>query len=349
MADNERIEYDPEAVLEFIDEHFEPYKKNHHGELVLRCPFCEGGQHEEISFNINLDSGVARCWRANKCAYAGTVVHMVKEYLGCDWDTAYNICGGQAPEDLDEILGILARAKGALRPSDFNPEKFKEQTVIDVFPKNAVPVYETDKFDEVVNWIQNWRWFDYDRFEESHDLYISKYTHRFQGRVIFKVQTNNNRAYLAYAYEDGVEPKTLNPPGEILSKMLYNYNEAKLAKVVFVVEGIFDAARLIERGLFPVAIFGCNLSVEQIFLLSETKAEEIVICLDNGAERLAYDMAKEMAEYIDDKTISVMEIDVPDADPDDLAEDGFWRCFKKRRRLLRKKDRLDSLVHDLGV
>jgi hypothetical protein len=352
-----KIEYDKDAVMTFIDGHFGEYTYDNRGQLHLMCPFCNGGQHEERSFYINLDSGVANCYRANKCAFKGTVIFMIKEYLACDWNTAYEIGGGVAPESIDEILGMLNQAKGAFTALDLGYD-FAYQDRVLVMPRGAVPVEESEQFDAVMDWLYYVRGYDPDEFLYSHTLLSVPGQERFSGRVLFKVESDNNYAYQAYTYDKelafefdqnlGIKDvkdvrKTLNPPGEVLSKLLYNYNWVKRASTVFITEGIFDAARVMEHGFHPVCIFGVNISSQQALLLSDLPADEIVVCLDAGTEKVGMKVIEMLNRFCGAKKLSLMNIDVPNADPDNLAYEDFERCFLRRRSVIRTQDSIEML------
>lgn len=338
------IEYDPIAVLDFVEDHFGEYTSNAAvDEMVLMCPFCHGGQHEEISFNINLEKGAARCWRAT-CDWRGTVVKMIRDYLDCDWDTAYKIAGGTPPEDIDEILAVLNSAQGALSTLNFGME-YSHMGRIDVWPHGTIPFEDSDQYGDICDWLYYERGYDPDRFCLEHDVYVCPEYDRFDRRALFMVRTNNQIAYQAYAYDKEVQPKTLNPPGAVLSRMLYNYDEVKTAATVFICEGIFDAARLIEQGFYAVCVFGANLSITQAFLLADLPAEELCVCLDNGADDKAMEMLKKLRKVCgEQKKLSLVSIDVEGADPDSLHEDDFARCFLKRRHVTRAQDSIDFLL-----
>lgn len=358
-----KIDYDTEAVQSFVDSHFGEYTHDNRGQLHLTCPFCRGGQHEEISFYINLESGVANCYRANKCNWKGTVVLMIKDYLGCDWNTAYEIAGGIAPDSIDEILGILNQAQGAFTALDIGYD-MAYQSMVQVMPRGAVPLEESDILDEVCDWLYSYRGYDPDEFLYLHELFAVPGQQRFMGRVLFKVGTGENYAYQAYTYdreaafefdqtlgikEVGSVRKTLNPPGEVLSRLLYNYNHVTRANIVFITEGIFDAARLIERDFSAVCVFGVNLSTQQALLLNDLPAQELVVCLDAGTftdeKSPAYKMLEKLKRFCGSKKLSVLDIDVPNADPDNLAEDDFLRCFIRRRHVITSHDAVDQLAN----
>ncbi len=333
----EQIKFDPAAVMAFINDNLEILDTKG-SELITKCPFCGGGKSEEISFNINPSKGTARCWRAVKCGYKGTIVHFVKNYLDTDWRTAYGIVAGKEPDDIDAIIGILTRAeKSLLKGPDKSPSDI--QGVISSWPSGTTPLWDSPHLGDVYDWIDGRR-YDADEFVDSHQLFTCDRP-RYAGRVLFKVETNKDKAYLAYAYDSEVAPKTLNPHGAVLSRMLYNYNYVQGADTLFVVEGIFDCARLMSWDFYAVAIFGVNLSSRQAVLLDALPASEIVVCLDHGAEQAAKDMVRKLSRFTG-KRLSVMFLE--QGDPDDAWEEDFEEAYLKRRRFLRQSDKDRAIV-----
>lgn len=116
---------------------------------------------------------------------------------------------------------------------------------------------------------------------ELFPVYFSK-AKFLHDRAVFKIETNNSYAWLAYALHSKIEPKTLNPVGSVLSYMLGGYNYVSDdAKPLLIVEGLFDMFRCLLRGYNAVCSFSNKLSARQVFLLNESKATEIVFCYDS--------------------------------------------------------------------
>ena len=341
-----KIPYDRDLAKQFIKDHFNDYIVTSRGgghEWEMMCPFCKGGRKEEVSFNINLRRGVAQCWRAAKCGWTGSFVFFVKNYLDCGWATAYKIAGGEAPADIDELIGFLNKINVNIDKETF---VFREPEVY-AWVENAIPIGESESYGDVLTWLEWDRGYDPILFADMHELYVTPYSGYYEDRAIFRITTNDRVAFLAYAMKP-MERKTLNPTGEILSNMFYNYDGVQEASTVFLVEGIFDAARLMSYDFPAIASFGLRVSSEQIFLLAELSAAEIVICFDNGCDHIAQDLIKKIAPFMKDKTISYMSIKQKDADPDDLSEEEFLKAYINRSRyLVSDQDRINNLL--LGI
>jgi hypothetical protein len=249
---------------------------------------------------------------------------MVKELLGVDYPKALEIVSIGSGDD--EILSALLGQRGPDMFADIVEPSAKIEAWVDSFEK----IEDIDKFPTVAEWIEG-RNYDPYKFLEQHDLYYPIQEGRFEDRVIFRIETNYNHAYLGYGIHPEVKPKTMNPPKVKLTNMLYNYNDCGFSKVVFVCEGIFDSARLKYYGLSAVSIFGSVISETQNHLISRMRAEEIVICLDNGLYNKSLNFARKLADISTGKTISVIDIEREGADPDELSEDELLYYFSRRK------------------
>jgi hypothetical protein len=302
------------------------------------CPFCHGGPRQEVSFDVNIDKGVVRCWRAASCNYRASAAWFISEILEISYTEAVDYLMG----DLSDPEKLLAHFE------DFQDElharyETREHELFDdngeVWHGHFKPLVQTGALPRVKEWLEG-RGYDPDQFIEDHELYWPDQYYRnkdgipiWKDRVVFKVSSLDRVAYLAYAISPDVQPKTRNPPGGVLSSMLYNYNHVQDAQTVFVCEGIFDAARLKSWGVFAVSLFGLSMSERQIYLFSKLKAHEIVFCLDNGTMDVAVKMAKELEPFSGARVISILNIGREGADPDDLTEDEFLHFYSKRKYL----------------
>jgi hypothetical protein len=292
-------------------------------EYRITCPFCRGGNSQEVSFDINLDSGVARCWRAS-CGYRASAAWMVKELLQVPYPQALDIVGGE-PSEENIMTSLILATDGT--SNIFIPTKFQP---IEAWEQSFRKINSIKDYPEIFDWISSRNYCPYD-FEAKHDLYFPEQEGRFYGRVIFKISTLDSWAYLGYRFRNNVEPKTMNPKGVKLSDMLYNYNDARDGKILFVCEGIFDTARLKSWGYNAVSIFGSSVSDRQNYLLSRTKSDEIVFCMDSGTVNKALGFANSLANVCRNKRISVIDILEEGADPDSISENDFIDYYNKRK------------------
>jgi DNA primase len=292
-------------------------------EYRTTCPFCKGGDSREVSFDINLDSGVARCWRAS-CGYRASAAWMVKELLEIPYPQALEIVGGQVSDDdiISSLILATEENHHGIITRRFDP--------IEAWEESFVKINSIEDYPEIFNWITSRDYCPY-KFEEQHDLYYPEQEGRFYGRVIFKISTLDSWAYLGYRFKQIVEPKTMNPKGVRLSEMLYNYNEARSGRALFVCEGIFDTARLKSWGYSAVSIFGSSVSERQNYLLSRVKSDEIIFCMDNGTLEKSMAFANSLANVCRNKRISVMDLKREGSDPDSIGEEEFIEYYNDRK------------------
>lgn len=335
MKDRTLSKREKKNLENFIDDNFDHIDRGRHPEIRVFCPFCGGGPRNDFSFDINLEKGVARCWRAENCAWKGSVESMFMDYYDIEFDQAEEILKGEKISEAGEMRGYLNQVKQSILEDD-NGEYMslltEEEEQIDEWVQSAIPVSLSEKYQEICEWLDQERGYDAEEFLDHHSLFTPHKKSRVGGYVLFQVRTKHHRSYQAYAYSPETEPKVLAPKGYILPRFLYNYNSAEENElgVVFVTEGIFDAARLISWGLPAVCVFGTDVSEEQHSHLADIDKEEVCFCFDNGAAGNAKLEAGHLAKMVGDKDISVMKIEQEGVDPDELEQDQFIEYFENR-------------------
>lgn len=347
---------------------FPNIKEREYGkEYIFLCPFCEGGSSGEISFNVNVDKGTARCWRAS-CNFGGSVEWFIHKYLDIPYKQAHELVHGDEEltlESVDKDLDLIEE--------DIDRQFYESMQKITSGTKNynesawvegSEPIEDSDSeiVSRFINWIHR-RGYDYENFVDMHNIYIPPQQGVMEDRVLFEVLTEGNRAYQAYSLDES-DLKTLNPGGGILSsKMLYKYDLcAKIKpKRVFVCEGIFDVARILSFGFAAVCGFGVYLSKRQTNLLSNLNVDEIVICFDHIKSDDQHDGVKEeiandLMDSVLDKDISIMDIneenylgdDFKDGtDPDDLTKEQFLEYWKNRRKVVDDSKLLEHTLSEM--
>lgn len=197
-------------------------------------------------------------------------------------------------------------------------------------PDNFTKIVSVKDYPNVFEWLEG-RKYDPLEFEKDHDLYYPVQEGIFKDRVVFKVETYYNYAYQAYRISDDLDLKVFTPKEVKLTNLLYGYNRIVTSDdVLFVVEGIFDVARLLTWRFNAVAVMSCAVSDRQNKWLQDTFASEIVLCFDNGMFNKAFKFAKRLKALCPDKEISVMNIEKGGADPDDLGGKEFFSYYLNR-------------------
>lgn len=311
-------------------------KENHMGaEYRFKCPFCQGGRSGELSFDINIEKGAAHCWRA-KCGWSGTSSWFVSQILNISPKEAYDFLSGDIDVSIETLMAEVEGLQAAIQDRFSLPDEVMSANSYNAFWESSEFLFESDKEEIVCNWIQG-RGYDVDKFLQHHEVFIPPSLPDWEGYVAFVVETNISRTYLLYLYDlsrlSPKNPKTRNPPGDVLSSMLYNYNNIiNSDKPLFIVEGFFDAARLISWGYNAVCTFGTNMSDYQAYLISRTKASEVCVMYDNGADKYAKKAVSKLAGHCYEKEITRLHIDKKDGDPDSITEQEFFRYYTKRTR-----------------
>lgn len=169
----------------------------------------------------------------------------------------------------------------------------------------------------------------------------------FKGRSIFPIECDGNKTFLAYDVKGFSRQKVLHAEGGFTtSECLYLYDWFKdSTKPLFVVEGTFDALRIVQLGYHANALFSTHVSDSHIYLLSKTNARELIFIWDSDVseERLRKKVFDRLYDGLD-KTFSYILLD--SGDPDDLVKADFKNYIKNRikyNKLVNLKRRLDSL------
>ena len=136
----------------------------------------------------------------------------------------------------------------------------------------------------------------------------------YRRRLIVPVYMHERLVSFQARYMKRVPPagvkKSVFPKGVKTGRMLYNFDVARTRKRIVVVEDPFSAMHV---GRSAVATFGTSLSSEQLGLLVQSAAEELVILWDRDAIKKAYGLVAALSEFY-----SVKVVELPDArDPDE--------------------------------
>lgn len=339
---------DEKKVLQWLQEEFDAKpdqsKKN---EFYFHCPFCDKKkQHKDYAFNLEKMKG--HCWRgfSPECESGHNIFSLVALY--------YDIEYRKACVFVDKNLQIgnkIALFKKKLR--GLNEE------IIDLssdygnvhwdIPRESIEIWK----EESKNGRRCMKWLLKERKIPPEVIYMLKPVtlidgyegrrwSRHVGRVFFPVISDDNRGWLSYfvGKPGKNDKKTLNPPGSILSNMLFLYdNYRRSTEPVLICEGIFDALRMFIFGYNAVAVFGTNISDAQISLLNQLPSEEVVVCLDADASETHFDKKKgvwtsktlRLAKVLSEsffKKVSFMKLKF--GDPDEQTFSDVQECFNHR-------------------
>lgn len=329
-------------------------------EYVANCPFCD---HKENhwDYTINVNKKIMNCWRGfdPRCESGHNILTLISLYYDISLKKAQEFIKKKFQTE-DSILRIKKRLK------NLDQDRIlyvADDRVVWPIPKEANPLLKSSGPDakKAIDWLLNTRQIPMEMIKELNPYYLNKETNvdfklkKYHGRVFFDIKSDGNSAWLAYSTRKKStkkNPKTMNPPGRILSSMLFLYDYyIDSHKPVLLNEGYFDSLRLFLFDYNALAGFGTTISAEQIDLLNRLPTNEIVVCYDPDATALkqdkkgkwtsrAYRTAKILSNhYFGD--VSVMELKREDPDRSSYREVKI--AYKNRRRFGDRLWRLKKL------
>lgn len=344
-------------VVEFVERHIDPEDmEEFYGitgepdqEIKFVCPFCSGGNRRRKCFDLNITKGVARCWRADSCGWRGSVYKFASDLTGITTKEAWHLF---QTNDYDPN-SLVAAVHSAMRVREHQRESTNIEFPVDAFP--SIPLSESPIKSKVYKWIERRgfdpEWFDANChiFAPDKGLSLSDEYHS-RGRVVFNVESLDGCGFQLYTYDSDLQSlKTHNPEGKVLSRLLYNYNDTLDDDyVLFITEGIFDAARIKSYNLSSVCIFGVVIHPMQIYLIEQSNVEEICICLDNGTYKESMEILN-LLEQSTSKKISYMNLKGKGEDPDNISFDKFERYFEERQVFDRNSKSVENMLKELSL
>lgn len=327
------------------------YKKN---EFQFNCPWCDGKEnHRDYTFNIIKQEG--HCWRGfdENCESGHSLLVFVSFYYRISFKEAKELIKNKF-----ESENSLHRIKSKIKEFKHNRQlEVENEPIVWDLPRGVESILHPRSAGarKALAWLRVVRKIPDEAIELLSPQYagtgISKRLVKHYGRVFFPVMSAGNRAWLSYSMgkkHTKKNPKTRNPPGSILSQMLFLYDFYKQSEEpLLLCEGIFDALRLFLFGFNAVALFGTTVSEAQMELINMLPTKEVVVCLDVDATKpkknkqgkwtsKAFKLARELRDYYIGDT-SLMRIHAPKGssnpekyDPDLLSYDRAMMFFEQR-------------------
>lgn len=303
-------------------------------EYVITCPFCGKAK----KFYANLTTGSAKCFSASCPQYGriNNIRQFFSVYLSISRVEANKLVDSKLSSQNVVSIGnniLQSYSKESVQKIS----KDMESSIINVFPDGATRVRVGNKYYSAwlkeirkPNWNAEWFLNRFPIYEVPAGNYAT--------RAIFEITTKKNRAFLAYKTNPRHTIKTLNPEGNVLSRMLFNYNDLdKSQDTLFVCEGIFSASRVIRAGYNAVCTFGVNMSETQAVLINQTEFPRIIFLYDYGALDAAIKNSSRIVGKLDCRGKQYFATQVPfydeiegkdgsterkGLDPDDLGTKG---------------------------
>lgn len=279
-------------------------------EMRVDCPFCDARQGRADTkqhLYVNVNSLVAHCFR---CNWSGNHISLIMNMTGCSYAEA--ILEVEQPKPNVALFGRPYNPRGLQQetleyPPNFEPlsgyaaESGRERAAAlrYLHSRNVEPELISRSFGTVAG--TNRVWIIIDR-------------HYWQGRHLIK----------------GIEPKYVNPPWP-KADAIWNWQIlGKSIERLYICEGVFSA---IAAGPHAIALLGKSATSEQIVRIINAKPEEIVLCLDKGAEREALQLAEQLIAAGFPKRLRIHWLyeSQPDDSMSGLTEEWDFSTQVKRR------------------
>jgi len=334
--------------------------------MDIPLPFCEAEDKGHWDYTINVKKRLMNCWRGfdPRCESGHSVLTLISLY--------YDIPFTQAKEFIrknfrgeDSLLRLKKRLKNLGEERTLEDEESNESIILTI-PHETESIIDSKSkgAKKALKWLIEERKIPIEFIEMIEPRYLGNDSDRrwakYRDRIFFPVSSSGNEAWLAYSTRKKStkeRPKTMNPPGRILSCMFFLYDFYKDSnRPIILNEGLFDSWRLMLFGYNALAGFGTTVSPEQIQLLNALPAREVVVCYDPDASKLrknkkgkwtsrANRVAKLLNEhYFGD--VSVMKL--TREDPDRSTYNEIKISYKNRTRYGDKLWRLKRLSESLN-
>ena len=303
--------FDVITFLQDYDIDYQTKGKNvSEGWVEINCPFCDDPSKH---CGINLDSTLFHCWR---CGEKGDFVKLAKEVLQYSYREIRDILKEYDYYQDEDSKDDLVRTKrgGKL-----------------LLPKRLVSMKENDH--KLIRDYLKSRNYDPDYLYETYKLmrvepfHIGNWKFRLMIPVIVegKVVTMLGMDVVRKCKEI---PKYKNLPNDSslipTKNCLYNIDSVKRGGSCIIVEGVTDVWRLGEDS---VALFGKQITTEQIKLLKQKALSRIVVMLDPDAEQQGREITDVLANIVSVPTQMVL---LDQKDPSELTR----KEVRKLKRLI---------------
>jgi len=233
-------------------------------EIVCNCPECGDQRH----FYFNVKKKLGHCW---KCDYSVNLKSLMKRMED------HTVIDDYAPEEVETTPSVVS----AHLPKEFRPI---------ISPKMSWLASRSKKY------LNDTRKINDDDIAKYNLGYCGSGS--YAGSIVMPVYENKQLVYFVSRSMFPSSRKYKNPSETEVSmgssNWLFNIDNVRNSRIVVIVEGIFDAIRIRDKG---VALLGHNLSDVQLSKLLSLKCEEFVVALDADAYKDGIKMAELLMGY----------------------------------------------------
>ena len=278
---------------------------------LQECPYCKD---KRFHLGINKKAGIYSCWI---CKKSGNIISLIQELENTSQYEAIQIYKNFSisnEEKSSSLLEAIENARGIT--NSISKVKLEQKPDLQL-PDNVLPLKEAlERFSILQEYISS-RGFDEKDVESWGNIYLCPIG-KYSGRIIFPVYIEGK--FVNYSGRTIINQslRYLNcPNSEAIIPMkdcLYNYDKWNIGESVIITEGILDCLKtqkLLNKKV--IALFGKEISDNQLLLISKKKPSKIYLFLD----RDAWNKALEIAGWIKLFTNCVVDIITPELkDPD---------------------------------
>lgn len=292
-------------IIDFLEQYNIPYRTSGvncvRGNIVLPCPFCirEGKADDTYHLGVNLTTSFYGCWR-NSEHRGRNFATVIKALIGCSWQEAERLTGKTVVLDEDNFKNMLDK----LRQPVVKEETKKIGGVKTLqFPKEFKKLKHTPLADRFWNYIANRGFDDVEQFVEQYDVHYALIGD-YQDRIIFPLYYHNELiTYVGRSmYKDAfLRYRDLEIDKSVIhcKQALWNYDELVGGKVLFVCEGLFDAAKLdfyLPLRYNATCLMTKSMTEEQFYLIKDVAPEydEVRFFLDEDAQKQSNELVREL-------------------------------------------------------
>jgi hypothetical protein len=326
-------------VEQWVEESLEVHERQAKGEVRVTCPFCQ-----KPKFWVNVKRGKGLCFRG---CFEGKIEYLVARL--------HNIPVGKAKGIL-EAGGTMVSLEDMLDKIGTHVEDTDADVRIPL-PKGyqfcwtpegmQVPQYAEDP-------MPRGRGLS-DATLRRHGIGFVE-EGRLRDHLVIPIMCKGKRTFQARVMGDPRDfswttregkvitpPKWWTPPDSKIGTFLYWWDNTPRKTDVIIVEGLFDAVRLITLGFHALCNFGKKLTRAQLNLICELDPKTVVFMYDGTATQEALRDARKLLGAGSRAAVKIATLPEED-DPDSF---GYRKGRKGVRKILRAADDVGDGLGDM--
>jgi len=259
------------------------------GWVEITCPFdCPDPSWH---CGINLESKGFHCW---VCGTKGNLIKLICQIEGCTRRQA---------------VRILREFQAEVPSTPPSMQRF-------VVPEYPLPSEARDELLPIQREYLECRGFDPSLLQRKYGIKGTGIAGRYRYRIIIPVIMQGRiKGFVALSPLPSLQPKYLSSRN--IKRLVYNLDSVR-GDTAVIVEGVTDAWRI---GDGAIAIFGKNITSEQLRLILARKLKRVIVMLDGDATREAYKLASKLSPFLQTEVWELPEHLDPDTLPPDALEE----------------------------